>query len=131
MTVQFQTTNGTLSLEVLTAAHAFAQALAESTEFRAYERASEHLSQDDTAQQAIQAFQNKQQSLQMMLVLNAVSQEDRAELDRLQKAILDHPSLVAYMKAQEELSILCQAAANILSERIGLSYTSVCGPGCC
>jgi cell fate (sporulation/competence/biofilm development) regulator YlbF (YheA/YmcA/DUF963 family) len=121
----------TLDLEVNTAAHAFAQSLAESAEFQAYERASERLSQDETAQKAIRAFQNKQMSLQMMLRLNAVSPEDRAELESLQKAFMDQPSVMAYLKAQEELSALCQAAANLLSERIGLSYTAACGPGCC
>jgi cell fate (sporulation/competence/biofilm development) regulator YlbF (YheA/YmcA/DUF963 family) len=121
----------TLSPEVHAAAHAFAQALAESAVFQAFERAAERLSQDETAQRAILAYQNKQQSLQMMLMLNAVSPEDRAELERLQRAFLDQPSVMDYMNAQEELNLLCQAAANLLSERIGLSYTAACGPGCC
>jgi cell fate (sporulation/competence/biofilm development) regulator YlbF (YheA/YmcA/DUF963 family) len=128
-TVDLQTE--TLDLEVQTAAHAFAQALAESAEFLAFEEAAQRLGQDEIAQDAIQAFQKKQQSLQMMLRLNAVSAEDRAELERLQKALLDQPSVVDYMEAQEELSALYQAAANLLSERIGFSYTATCGPGCC
>lgn len=130
-TVSFQTETRTFDLEVHSAAHAFAQALAESAAFQNFERAAERLSQDVTAQEAILAFQNKQQSLQMMLMLNAVSPEDRAELERLQRAFLDQPSVIAYMQAQEELTTLCQAAANLLSERIGLSYTAACGPGCC
>lgn len=121
----------TLNLEVRNAARAFAQALAESAEFQAFERAAERLSQDEAAQQAILNYQNKQQSLQMMLMLNAVSPADRAELERLQRAFMNQPSVIEYMKAQEELAILCQAAANLLSERIGLSYTAACGPGCC
>jgi len=129
--VALQTETETFDLEVHTATHAFAQALTESAVFQAFEQAAERLGQDETAQRAILAYQNKQQSLQMMLMLNAVSPEDRAELERLQKTFLDQPSVVAYMKAQEELNILCQAAANLLSERIGLSYTAACGPGCC
>jgi cell fate (sporulation/competence/biofilm development) regulator YlbF (YheA/YmcA/DUF963 family) len=121
----------TLSQEVYTAAHAFAQSLAESAEFQAYGHASEGLGQDETAQKAIRAFQNKQQSLQMLLRLNAVSSEDRAELERLQKAFMDQTAVMAYLEAQEELNALCQAAANLLSERIGLSFTAACGPGCC
>ncbi len=121
----------TLDLEVQTAAHAFAQALAESLEFRAFEQAEGGLSQDNAAQKAILAFQEKQQSLQMMIRLNAVSPEDRAELERLQRAFVSLPSVVAYMEAQEKLTALCQAAANVLSERIGLGFTAACGPGCC
>ena len=130
-TIAFQTDTGTLDQEVHTAAHNFAQALAESAEFQAFEQAAERLSQDEIAQKAIQAFQEKQQSLQMMLRLNAVSPEDRAELDRLQEAFLSQLAVVDYIEAQEKLTILCQAAANLLSERIGLSYTAACGPGCC
>lgn len=121
----------TLDLEVYTAAHAFAQALAGSAEFGAFEEAAVLLEQDEAAQRAIQAFQNKQQSLQVLLRLNAVSPADRAELDRLQKAYLDQPSVVDYLEAQGKLRILCQTAANLLSDRIGLSFTAACSPGCC
>lgn len=121
----------TLDLGVRIAARAFAKALTESAEFQAFEHAAVRLSQDETAQQAIQAFQKKQQSLQILLQLNAVSPADRAELERLQTEFINQPTVIEYMRAQEKLAILCQAAADLLSERIGLSYTAVCGPGCC
>lgn len=130
-TVALQTGTETFDLEVHTAAYAFAQALAESAEFQAFEQAAERLGQDEIAQNAIQAFQDKQQSLQMLLQLNAVSPEDRAELERLRKAFLDQPTVLGYVEAQEKLATLCQAAANLLSERIGLSFTACCGSGCC
>jgi len=129
--VSFQATTETEEAEMQMAAHAFAQALAESAEFQAFEQASERLRQDEPAQQIILAFQNKQQSLQMMLRLNAVSPQDQAELERLQDGFLNQPSVAAYLQAQEEVNLLCQAAANQLSERIGLSFTAACGPGCC
>jgi cell fate (sporulation/competence/biofilm development) regulator YlbF (YheA/YmcA/DUF963 family) len=129
--ISFQTTTETQDAEVQMAAHAFAQALAESAEFQAFEQASEGLRQDETAQEAILAFQNKQQSLRMMLRLNAVSPQDQAELERLQQGFLNQPSVAAYLQAQEELNLLCQAAANQLSAHIGLSFTAACGPGCC
>ena len=129
--VSFQATNETLDLDIHNAARSFAQALAESAEFQAFEQAAGRLQQVESAQQTIRAYQNKQQSLQMMLMLNAVSPQDQAELERLQKAFLEQPAVAAYLKAQEELNTLCQEAANLLSERIGLSYTAACGPGCC
>ena len=130
-TVSFQSAIETQDAEVQLAAHAFAQTLAESAEFQAFEQASEWLRQDETAQQAILAFQNKQQSLQMMLRLNAVSPQDQAELERLQLEFLSQPSVAAYLQTQEDLNLLCQAAANQLSEQIGLSFSAACGPGCC
>lgn len=130
-TVALQTETETFDLEMHTAARSFARALAESAEFQAFEQAAERLSRDEPAQNAIQAFQNKQQSLQMLLQLNAVSPEDRAELERLRKEFLAQPSVIGSLEAQEKLTTLCQAAANLLSERTGLSFTAACGPGCC
>lgn len=130
-TIAPPTETQTLDLEVQKAARAFAQALTESDAFQAYEQAADHLRQDKTAQEAIQAFQKKQQSLQMMLMLNAVSPQDRAELERLQKAFLNQPSVAAYLRAQEGLTNLCTATANLLGERTGLSFTAACGPGGC
>lgn len=117
--------------QVQAAARAFAQALAESAEFQAFEEATDRLERDEVAQRALQAFQAKQQSLQMMLRLNAVSQEERAELERLHQAFMAEPSIVAYLEAQEALTAMCQATGELLSQRIGLSFAAACGPGCC
>jgi cell fate (sporulation/competence/biofilm development) regulator YlbF (YheA/YmcA/DUF963 family) len=129
--VSIQSTTETEDAEIQLAAHTFAQALTESAEFEALEQATEQLRRDEIAQDAILAYQSKQQSLQMMLRLNAVSPQDQKELERLQKRFLNQPSVAAYLQAQEDLHLLCQAAANKLSERIGLSFTAACGPGCC
>jgi len=137
-TVPIQTAAGPLEAEgasakdeARAAARAFAQALAESDEFQAFERATDGLRQDETAQRAIQAYQTKQQSLQVSLMLGAVNAEDQAELERLRQAFLSHPTVAAYLQAQENLTAICQAAADLLSQHIGLSFTAACGPGCC
>jgi hypothetical protein len=60
----------------------FAVALAETPQFKAYEEATDRLNHDTAAQQAIDAFQAKRESLRAMLLLNAVSEADQAELQR-------------------------------------------------
>ena len=130
-TESIQAATGTQEAEVNIAAHTFAKALSESAEFKAFEQASERLKQDKTALEAIQAFQNQQKSLQVMLMLNAVSEKDQVEMNRLQNAFMNEPSVSAYLKAQDELTTLCKAAAALLSERIGLSFAAACGPGSC
>ena len=133
-----QTAAGALEAEgagaeaaVRAAAHAFAQALAESDEFQAFEQAMDGLRQDETAQRIIEAYQTKQQSLQVSQMLGAVSAEDQAELEHLRQAFLSHSTVAAYLQAQENLTAMCQAAADLLSQHIGLSFTAACGPGCC
>jgi len=119
------------SEDVREAARAFAQALGETPEFRAYEETAERLREDEVAQQIRADLMAKQRSLQMLLRLNAVPAEDQAELTRLREAFYSQPAVMAHLKAQEGLTALCQAGADLLSQRIGLSFTTACGPGCC
>ena len=109
----------------------FAFALAETPQFKAYEEATDRLNHDTAAQQAIDAFQAKRESLQALLLLNAVSDADRAELQRLQNVFSSTPAVMAYAQAQADLMTICQAAADALSQAIGLNYAAACSSGCC
>jgi cell fate (sporulation/competence/biofilm development) regulator YlbF (YheA/YmcA/DUF963 family) len=109
----------------------FAMALTEAEVFQAFEVAAQNLRQDQEAQGAIRAFQEKQNSLQMMLMLNAVPPEDQQELERLRDAFIGNPTVAAYLEAQENLTTACQAVAQILNESTGLNFSTACGPGCC
>lgn len=121
-----------IAIDARQAARDLAAALAETPEFTRLEQAALALDQDLAAQQALTDFQNKQQSLQMMQRLNAVSLDDQAELDRLYQAMLAQPPVAAYLQAQANVTALCQAAANTLSEKIELNFVSACRPsGCC
>jgi cell fate (sporulation/competence/biofilm development) regulator YlbF (YheA/YmcA/DUF963 family) len=113
------------------AARDFATALAETPQFRAYEETAERLRNDEAAQRAIGAYQARQQALQTLLMLNAVSAEEGAELERLRLAFLSEPAVAAYLQSQAELAALCQATADLLSQHVGLSFASACRPGCC
>jgi cell fate (sporulation/competence/biofilm development) regulator YlbF (YheA/YmcA/DUF963 family) len=120
----------TLSVEVRQAIVSFAAAMAETLQFQAYEQAHEHLQGDSVAQEAIRALQTKQQSLEVMFRLNAVSQEERDELQRLQQNCMAQPSVIAYGRAQAELAGVCTALATVVSREIGLDYAGACGVGC-
>ena len=108
-----------------------AAALAETPAFTAFEQAAAAFRQDETVQRAIQAYQQKQQSLQIMLMLNAVSPEDRAELNRLYQAFATQPSVVTYIQAEADVRELCQSVADRLSYYIGVDFAVACGSGCC
>ena len=109
----------------------FAAVLAETPQFKAYEEAAERLNHDPVAQRAIDAYQAKRESLQAMLMLNAVSEADQAELQRLQNVFSSAPAVMAYAQAQADLMAICQAVADGLSEAIGLNYAAACSSGCC
>ena len=61
-------------------ARTFASVLAETPQFKSFEQAREHFRQDQAAQQAMKAFQEKQRDWRALIMLNALTPEQRAEL---------------------------------------------------
>jgi len=116
---------------VMQAARQFAEAFAETPQFRAFEQSYIHYRKDVEAQTALREYQQKQASLKALLMLNAVSDEDRQELQRLQEQFYHQPSVNQYAKAQEELVNLSQEIGDLLSRATGLDYASSCKTGGC
>lgn len=116
---------------VLAAGREFATALAETTQFKAFELAYDALRRDVTAQQALAAYQTKAESLRALLMLSAVSDDERAELEQLQQAYLTRASVQVYTGAEAELTTLCQQAAGMISAATGFNYAAACGASCC
>ncbi len=113
------------------AARDFAAALAETPQFKVFEQADLAFRQNQDAQLALLALQEKQQSLRPMMLLNALTTDQRLELQRLQTAFTSQPVVQAYFSAQAELSTLCQALGDQLTQAIGLNYSSICASSSC
>ena len=116
---------------VLAAARGFAVALSEMPQYKAFESAYEALNKDTAAHQALSAYQEKAKSLRAMLMLNAVSDVERAELESLKNDYMTRPTVRAYASAETELTALCQQAAGMISAATGLNYAASCGASCC
>ena len=120
---------------VMQSARQFAEALADTTQFHGFEQSYFDYRQDSEAQSALREFQQKQASLKALRRINAVSEEDRQELQRLQDRFYSQPSVLRNTKAQEELVALSQEIGDILSKAIGLDYGNSCNSsktgGCC
>lgn len=116
---------------VLKVSRDFAAALAETPQFKSFEQAAHRFRNDQTAQQAMSAYREKQQDLRPLLMLNALSFAQQAELESVKNAFLDQPIVQEYFKAQAELVSLCQTLGDTLSESIGFDYASACGVSCC
>ncbi|MBI2759120.1 MAG: YlbF family regulator [Chloroflexi bacterium] len=113
------------------AARDFAAALAETSQFKAFEQAAERFRQNQAAQQAMGVYQEKQMAWRALIMLNALSPEQRSELESLQGAFMNQPVVQEYFKAQTEFAALCQTLGDALSESIGLNYAAACGVSCC
>jgi cell fate (sporulation/competence/biofilm development) regulator YlbF (YheA/YmcA/DUF963 family) len=113
------------------AARNFASVLAETPQFKTFEQTAERFRQDQAAQQAMEAYKEKQMSWRALMMLNALSPEQRTELEILKNAFWDQPVVQEYFQAQTELATLCQTLGDALSESIGLNYAAACGVSCC
>jgi cell fate (sporulation/competence/biofilm development) regulator YlbF (YheA/YmcA/DUF963 family) len=113
------------------AARDFAAALVETPQFNMFELSADRFRQDPVAQQALHAYQEKQTSWRALLMLNALSAEQRDELESLRIAFIDQPVVKEYFAAQSELAALCQTLGDALSESIDLNYAACCGASCC
>lgn len=113
------------------AARDFAAALAESPQFKAFKQAADRFRQDQSAQQALGAYQEKQMAWRALIMLNALSPEQKSEFESLQNAFVNHPIVQEYFKAQTDFATLCQTLGDALSEAIGLNYAAACGVSCC
>ena len=117
---------------VMQSAKQFAEILSETPQFREFEQSYFNFRQDTEAQNAIQEFQKKQASLKALLMLNAVSDEDRQDLQRLQERFAQQPSVLRYTNAQEELIKMCLVSVDQLLRAYRLCYGEVWWlVGCC
>jgi cell fate (sporulation/competence/biofilm development) regulator YlbF (YheA/YmcA/DUF963 family) len=121
----------TLTDQVRDAVNVFADALAETREFEAFQQAALQFERDPDAQQAVRVFQEKQRSLQMMQQLGMLSDEELNELRRLRRVMVEQPRVRAYLHAQDLLKRVCQLAAQEISAEINLDFAGACAPGCC
>ena len=116
---------------VMHSAKQFAEALADTPQYREFEQSYFDYRKDIETQSVIQEFQKKQASLKALLILNAVPEEEQQELKRLQERFAQQPSVIRYTKAQNELIKLCQEIGDHLSQAIGLDFGASCKTGSC
>lgn len=117
---------------VLRAARQFAEALENTAQFIEFEKSYSDFRSDNESQVAYREFQQKQSSLKALLMLDAVSESDRKELQRMQEKFSSLPSVIRYLKAQGELMEMCQCIGDLLSQELGLDYGNSCkSGGCC
>lgn len=117
---------------VLQTAKDFAITLGETPQFTEFLQSHFDFRQDGEAQKIQQEYQKKQASLKAVLILNAAGEEDRKELQNLQERFNQRPSVVRFIKAQDELIAVCQEIGDLISKEIGMDYASSCrAGGCC
>ena len=117
--------------QVAQAARNFAEALAETPQFQAWEQAVWAFRRDQAAQSLSKQLQTTQRELGPLLMLGAAGPEQNAELERLQSAYLALPIVAAYLQAEADLRTVCQATNEIISQAVGMDFAASCASRCC
>jgi cell fate (sporulation/competence/biofilm development) regulator YlbF (YheA/YmcA/DUF963 family) len=91
----------------------------------------ERFRDDPVAKKPLAAHEEKQIAWRALSMLNAMSDEQKAELEASRVAFVDQPIVQEYFSAQTEMAALCQELGDTLSESIGLNYASSCGVSWC
>jgi len=115
--------------EVLRAARQFAGSLTESSEFHRLEMAQQQLSRDEAGMKAVRKFEEVQERVGWQVQEGLASAREKAELARLEQAMLAHETVRSYLDAQREFATLCQRAAYLVSSRIGMNLVGGCSCG--
>ena len=101
-------------------------------EFAALLAAESALSADATANAAIEAFGNVQAELRTEAMMGILTAAQRAELERLQKAMLAVPTVATYIAATATFQAVCRETAAVVSAQIGIDFAANCrSGGCC
>jgi cell fate (sporulation/competence/biofilm development) regulator YlbF (YheA/YmcA/DUF963 family) len=119
-------------VEALAAAGAFGAALRTSPEFTALLDADRALSADPGATAAIEAFGARQAELRTEAMMGILTVAQRAELERLQKAMLTIPTVADYVAATAAFQSVSRETAVVVSAQIGIDFAANCrSGGCC
>jgi cell fate (sporulation/competence/biofilm development) regulator YlbF (YheA/YmcA/DUF963 family) len=118
--------------EALTMAGTFGAALRAGPEVGALLAAGGVLSADAEATAAIEAFGARQAELRTEAMMGVLTAAQRAELERLQKAMLAVPTVASYVAATAAFQAVCRETAVVVSAQIGLDFAANCrSGGCC
>lgn len=130
-TAEFEGAARGAEADALFAADAFGAVLRATPELARLSSAHAALGADAPAQTAIEAFNGREQELRLELSFGTITPDQRAELDRLQAALLAVPTVSAYLAAQTALEELCRETAALISAEIGIDFAANCRMSSC
>lgn len=105
----------------------FAKAILESGEYKNFITSNEELEKNQSSQNLLRDFQQKQMELRW----NGFDPKILEELRDLQMKINKNDTIQNFVNAQQELVDILRRTNNIISEKIGTQFAFFQGGGCC
>ena len=106
------------------------EAIAETTEYRAFEEAQRAVEEDDEAQQKISEFEQVRQDFMIAREAGSATEEDVKEVKRAQQELHSLPAMKEYLEAQEAMQERLESLNEAISEPLSVDFGGEAG-GCC
>ncbi|GIV65108.1 MAG: hypothetical protein KatS3mg046_368 [Bellilinea sp.] len=116
---------------VLESARQYAEAFTNTPQYQNFVKAYNAFLEDDMAQGILYQLRQKQEQMRNQRLSAPISEEDQAEVKRLDQALYEQATVKVYLAAQNELVALAQEQGDVLSEALGLDFAAVCRTGGC
>ncbi|GAP10089.1 uncharacterized conserved protein [Bellilinea caldifistulae] len=116
---------------VLESARQYAEAFTNTPQYQNFVKAYNAFLEDDLAQGILNQLRQKQEQMHNQRLSAPISEEDQAEVKRLNQALYEQATVKVYLAAQNELVTLAQEQGDALSEALGLDFAAICRTGGC
>ena len=125
------TTQMTASSTLTDAADRFAEAVVASNTYREYEAAAAALEDDSAAKELLGEYQRRSRYVQMSSQWGGEREQDRAELERLEREMNENQIIARYRRSQQELVEELQEVNEFMTGELGLDFASLVRPQSC
>ncbi len=125
------TTQTTGNATITDAADRFAEAVMASSAYREYEAAAGALEEDSAAKELLAEYQRRSRYIQMSSQWGGEREQDRAELQRLEREMADNPVIARYRQSQKQLVQELQEVNEFMTGELGLDFASLVRPQSC
>lgn len=115
------------------ASRSLAKAIAETANYKAFERARDRLSSDVEARKMLDDLEAAEQKAQLAESWGGLSDFERKKLERLRDSTFKHPTINTFLEAQERLIADLKELNRYMTEKLGIDFADMTKPqtGCC
>ena len=125
------TTQMTETQALTDATDRFAEAVVASNAYREYEAAAAALEEDSAAKELLAEYQRRSRYIQMASQWGGEREQDRAELERLERDMSDNAVIGRYRRSQQELVNELREVNEFMTGELGIDFASLVRPQSC
>ena len=115
------------------ASRSLAKAIAETANYKVFEKARDRLGTDAEALKMIDELEAAEQKAQLSASWGGLSDRESKKLERMREETFRQPTILAFLEAQQSLIAELQELNRYMTEKLGIDLVDMTKPqtGCC